>query len=100
MLRGDVQWKTYEPSDFHQPRPIAIGYRGEKIFGNLLIAIPPPAPIPVPALNVSYYFDHPALAATKRLHLAPAGTVAPAVDSRRREANLRPPGERSRGTSG
>jgi BatD DUF11 like domain len=53
MLGGDAQWKTYEPkATFNSTDP--IGYRGEKIFEQPIIASQPGTQT-IPALNFSYF---------------------------------------------
>jgi len=85
MLRGDGQWKTYEPKATFNPAD-PIGYRGEKIFEQPLIASQPGTHT-VPALNFSY-FD-PGTRRYETAHSSPLNvTVSPAVDS---AANEPPP---------
>lgn len=53
MLGGDAKWKTYEPkATFKSTDP--VGYRGEKIFEQPLIASQPGTQT-IPALNFSYF---------------------------------------------
>ena len=85
MLRGDGQWKTYEPKATFNPAD-PIGYRGEKIFEQPLIASQPGTHT-IPALNFSY-FD-PGTRRYETAHSSPLNvTVAPAADS---AANEPPP---------
>jgi hypothetical protein len=78
MLRGDAEWKTYEPkATFNSADP--IGYRGEKIFEQPLIASQP-GTLAIPALAFSY-FDP----GTRRYETARSSplsvTVSPAADT-------------------
>ena len=85
MLRGDGQWKTYEPKATFNPAD-PIGYRGEKIFEQPLIASQPGTHT-VPALNFSY-FD-PGTRRYETAHSSPLNVaVSPAADS---TANEPPP---------
>ena len=85
MLRGDGQWKTYEPKATFNPAD-PIGYRGEKIFEQPLIASQPGTHT-IPALNFSY-FD-PGTRRYETAHSSPLNvTVSPAADS---AANEPPP---------
>jgi hypothetical protein len=85
MLGGDAQWKTYEPKATFNPAD-PLGYRGEKVFEQPLIASQPGAQT-IPALNFSY-FD-PGTRRYETAHSAPLSvTVSPAPDS---AANEPPP---------
>jgi hypothetical protein len=85
MLGGDAQWKTYEPKATFNPAD-PIGYRGEKIFEQPLIASQPGAHT-IPALNFSY-FD-PGTRRYETAHSSPLSvTVSQAADS---AANEPPP---------
>jgi hypothetical protein len=53
MLGADAEWKTYEPKAAFNPTD-PVGYRGEKIFEQPLIASQPGTHT-VPALNFSYF---------------------------------------------
>jgi len=78
MLRGDGQWKTYEPKATFNPAD-PIGYRGEKVFEQPLIA-QQPGTHTVPALDFSY-FD-PGTRRYETAHSSPLSvTVSPAADS-------------------
>jgi hypothetical protein len=91
MLSGDALWKTYEPKATFNPAD-PIGYRGEKIFEQPLIASQPGTHT-VPALNFSY-FD-PGTRRYETAHSAPLNvTVSPAADS---AANEPPPPANSAG---
>jgi hypothetical protein len=85
MLGGDAKWKTYEPkATFNSTDP--VGYRGEKIFEQPLIASQPGTQT-IPALNFSY-FD-PGARRYETARSAPLTvTVAPPADS---AANEPPP---------
>jgi hypothetical protein len=78
MLGGDAQWKTYEPkATFNSTDP--LGYRGEKIFEQPLIASQPGTQT-IPPLNFSY-FD-PGARRYETARSAPLTvTVAPPADS-------------------
>ena len=91
MLRGDAEWKTYEPKTTFNPAD-PIGYRGEKIFEQPLIASQPGTHT-VPALNFSY-FD-PGTRRYETAHSSPLNvTVSPPADS---AANEPPPPANSAG---
>ena len=91
MLGGDAQWKTYEPKATFNPAD-PIGYRGEKIFEQPLIASQPGTHT-IPALNFSY-FD-PGTRRYETAHSSPLNvTVSPAADS---AANEPPPPANSAG---
>ena len=78
MLLGDGQWKTYEPKATFNPAD-PIGYRGEKVFEQPLIA-QQPGTHAVPALDFSY-FD-PGTRRYETAHSSPLSvTVSPAADS-------------------
>jgi hypothetical protein len=85
MLGGDAKWKTYEPkATFNSTDP--VGYRGEKVFEQPLIASQPGTQT-IPALNFSY-FD-PGARRYETARSAPLTvTVAPPADS---AANEPPP---------
>jgi hypothetical protein len=53
MLGSDAQWKTYEPKAAFNPTD-PVGYRGEKIFEQPLIATRP-GNHTIPALNFNYF---------------------------------------------
>jgi N-acetylglutamate synthase-like GNAT family acetyltransferase len=84
MLGGDAQWKTYDPKvAFNSTDP--LGYRGEKIFEQPLIAAQPGTHT-IPPLSFSY-FD-PGERRYETAHSSPLSvTVAPAADA----ANEPPP---------
>src|SRR6202035_5324688 len=78
MLRGDGQWKTYEPKATFNPAD-PLGYRGEKIFEQPLIAAQPGTHT-IPPLSFSY-FD-PGERRYETAHSSPLSvTVAPAADA-------------------
>jgi hypothetical protein len=85
MLGGDGQWKTYEPkATFNSTDP--IGYRGEKVFEQPLIATKPGAHT-IPPLEFNY-FD-PATRRYETARSAPLSvTVSPPADL---AANAPPP---------
>jgi hypothetical protein len=84
MLGGDAQWKAYDPkATFNSTDP--LGYRGEKIFEQPLIAAQPGTHT-IPPLSFSY-FD-PGERRYETAHSSPLSvTVAPAADA----ANEPPP---------
>jgi hypothetical protein len=85
MLGGDAQWKTYEPKATFKPTD-PVGYRGEKIFEQPLIASQPGTQT-IPALNFSY-FD-PGARRYETARSSPLSvTVAPPADN---AANEPPP---------
>jgi hypothetical protein len=78
MLAADAQWKTYDPKATFNPAD-PLGYRGEKIFEQPLIAAQPGAHT-IPPLNFSY-FD-PGARRYETARSAPLSvTVAPAPDN-------------------
>jgi hypothetical protein len=89
MLGGDAQWKAYDPKATFNPAD-PLGYRGEKIFEQPLIAAQPGTHT-IPPLNFSY-FD-PGARRYETAHSAPLiVTVAPAPDNE-------PPPPNAAGTS-
>jgi hypothetical protein len=85
MLGGDAKWKTYEPkATFNSTDP--VGYRGEKVFEQPLIASQPGTQT-IPALNFSY-FDPGARRYETARSVPLTVTVAPPADS---AANEPPP---------
>ena len=87
MLNGDPSWKTYEPKSVFNPAD-AVGYQGEKVFEQPLIATQPGAQT-IPPLSFSF-FD-PTTRRYETAHSAPLNVeVSPSIAEKTTSASPPP----------